>query len=501
MPRSAKSRVKKGKAPACSFCGEDKEKVDLLLKGKGAFICDACLRHGGKMLTERATRAGLEHAFELITLHVAPLSPSELVSASRSFPLRVRADLQTAVDEVFTERATKTVGIHVPHRHEAIGISSLLHSGQHAIRIAPLQFEDVDTGEALPVSCLRDALWVFRANDLPAVAVLNTHHSFRGEELIRLEVAVPPGEPGQALTRRCFDQVEASINRSKSYRGKVLSLEQSNPYSGMSGGLTVHKLPTIGPEQLILPAKTLRQLEQSIVEFARHRPELRRLGMPTKKGLLFHGAPGTGKTHTVSYLAHRLPDHTTLIVTGEQIGLLGEYFTLARLMQPAILVIEDVDLIAAERTAMESPWQQVQLNKLLNEMDGLREDAEIFFVLTTNRPEAIEGALVDRPGRIDQAVEFPLPDPDCRAKLVALYGGDLRVPADIVDRIVARSDGVSAAFIKELMRRTAQVALAANRDGPISAAEIDAAMEDLLFAGGRLNRRILGGAATEASEA
>ena len=499
MASPTKSKARQSNAPACSFCGESHEKVDLLLKGEGAFICDACVRHGGRMLTERATRAGLEHAFELITLHVSPLSPTELVTSSRTFPPGVRPDLQAAVDEVLTRRATKCVGIHAPYRHEAVGISSLLDSGQHAIRIAPLQFEDVDTGEAAPVSCLRDALWIFHDDDLPAVAVMNNYRSFRGEGQIRLEIAVPPGEAGQALTRRCFDQVEAFVHQSKSYRGKILSLEQGDPYSGMSSSITVHKLPPISAERLILPAKTLAQLEHSIVEFARHSADLRRLGLPTKKGLLFHGAPGTGKTYTINHLAHRLPDHTTLIVTGEQIGLLSEYFILARLMQPAILVIEDVDLIALDRTAMASPWQQVQLNRLLNEMDGLREDAEIFFILTTNRPETIEAALAGRPGRIDQAVEFPLPDADCRAKLVALYGGDLRVPADVVERIVARSEGVSAAFVKELMRRAAQSTLAADRNGSVSAETIDLALEDMLFAGGRLNRNILGGAASDAA--
>ena len=152
MVSKAKSMVGKDTTPACNFCGESREKLELLLEGTDAFICDACVRHGGKLLTERATKAGLEHAFELITLHVAPYSPTELVTSSRTFPLRVRADLQAAVDNLLTQRATKCVGIHVPYRHEAIGISSLLHSGQHAIRIAPLPFEDVDTGEALPVS-------------------------------------------------------------------------------------------------------------------------------------------------------------------------------------------------------------------------------------------------------------------------------------------------------------------------------------------------------------
>jgi cell division protease FtsH len=57
------------------------------------------------------------------------------------------------------------------------------------------------------------------------------------------------------------------------------------------------------------------------------------------------------------------------LVTAEQVGLLGEYFTLARFLQPSIMVIEDVDLIARERTHMRGPYEEL----LLNKMDGLRE--------------------------------------------------------------------------------------------------------------------------------
>ena len=95
-------------------------------------------------------------------------------------------------------------------------------------------------------------------------------------------------------------------------------------------------------------------------------------------------------------------------------GLLSEYFALARLMQPAMLVIEDVDLIARNREQLDAPCDQVLLNRILNEMDGLAEDADLFFILTTNRPEQIEPALAARPGRIDQAIEVPLPDTEGR---------------------------------------------------------------------------------------
>jgi ATP-dependent 26S proteasome regulatory subunit len=157
------------------------------------------------------------------------------------------------------------------------------------------------------------------------------------------------------------------------------------------------------------------------------------------------------------------------------------------------MVIEDVDLIARERTHMHGPYEEVLLNKLLNEMDGLREDAEVLFILTTNRPDQIEPALVSRPGRIDQAIEFPLPDEEGRTKLTKLYARGLRVSEELAEAIVSRTKGVSAAFIKELMRRCAQLQIELSRDNVLTQHAVDAAIEEMLFAGGTLNRRLLGG--------
>jgi cell division protease FtsH len=51
----------------------------------------------------------------------------------------------------------------------------------------------------------------------------------------------------------------------------------------------------------------------------------------------------------------------------------------------------------------------------------LQEDTEVLFILTTNRPDQLEPALASRPGRIDQAIEFPLPGDEGREKLTTLY--------------------------------------------------------------------------------
>jgi ATP-dependent 26S proteasome regulatory subunit len=174
--------------------------------------------------------------------------------------------------------------------------------------------------------------------------------------------------------------------------------------------------------------------------------------------------------------------------------MLDEYITLARLLQPSIVVLEDVDLIGRDREHM-SPGTESLLNRLLNEMDGLRADAEILFLLTTNRPESLERALAARPGRVDQAIEFPLPDEAGRRKLIRLYAAGAAVSDEVVGHTARITDGVSASFIKELMRRAIQFHLECRSDGDavqILQNDVDQAIDELLFVGGSLNRTLLG---------
>jgi len=260
----------------------------------------------------------------------------------------------------------------------------------------------------------------------------------------------------------------------------------------------VHKLPSVAREEVILPEATLKLLDRNVLSFVGSRAQLRALGQSTRKGILLYGPPGTGKTHTIRYLASNLPGHTTLIITAAQIGLLAQYMNLARLLQPAMVVIEDVDLIARDRNAMGA-CEESMLNGLLNEMDGLKQDADILFILTTNRPEQLESALASRPGRIDQAIEVPLPDEIGRKKLVQLYGRALPLGDAVVSEAAQRTKGVSAAFIKELMRRVAQASIARDGGTTVEACDISEALDDMLFAGGKLNVKLLGGAREMAS--
>lgn len=484
----------------CQFCHRTAHDVDTLIGGDSAFICGDCVTACHALMKSGVNEAASEpvperRLFQRLAVHFAPQRTDALISTSRTYPLRQQADLQRALDHLFGERHIPDdfVGIHQQYRHEVLGFSKLLEQGRSAVEAAPAQYEDVDIGSGETVHCLKNGLWLLHDAATPYAVLLSQHDNYGQGGDLTLEVMAAPGEPGAALCTRIFDRIELQLSASSCYRGRVISLEQAYQYTGHSSRIRVHELPPIDRGDVVLPEATLQALERNVLGFAQQRPALRSLGLSTQKGLLFHGAPGTGKTHCIRYLAGRLPGHTTLLITAEGAGLLPDYMALARLLQPALVVIEDADLIARERTEHHNACGEVMLNSLLNEMDGLRERADVFFILTTNRPQTLEPALASRPGRIDQAIEFPLPDLELRRRLVALYARNLPVIDDVLEDLAQRTEGSSPAFIKELLRRVAQHHLEGQASGPADRATVERALHEMMFSGGVLNVRLLGG--------
>lgn len=422
----------------------------------------------------------------------------ELVTTTRKFPATIRVDLQYAIDKFLTgELKARSYGTRSAYDH--MGASFMNHTleGDYGGRLAPIQYDEIDVGEKEPVRCINNAIWFSPQDGARFAVVVAQSEMYCPQPHVHVELAVLPEDAESEFVRGFFRRIEQLIAEAGTFRGKIISLEVENDYSGASGGIKVHRLPGVLRNQVILPAKTLDLLDRNVTSFIRHRESLRGMGLPVKKGLLFYGPPGTGKTHTIRYLASALEDHTTLLITAEQVGLLADYFKLARFMQPSIVVIEDVDLIARSRDLQTGPCSESLLNKLLNEMDGLRQDAEVLFILTTNRPDQLEEALASRPGRIDQAIEFPLPDDTGRNKLIQLYSGQLKISEETTERLVAKTEKSSAAFIKELMRRSAQNLLEDGKNGELTLDHAHTALDEMLFAGGSLNRKLLGGASDE----
>jgi len=492
-------RISEGR---CQFCHRTADNVQQMVAGDSAFICDECIQASLSLLkpqiqpTEPEAPSTERFLYQRLIRHFAPLRPQEMCATARLYPLRQQADLQLALDDIFGERRIPEnfLGVHHQYRHEALGFSKLLERSHSAVEAAPAQYEDVSIGARETIRCLKNGVWLLRDGRGPYAVILSQQSDYGGGSDMLVEVAAPPGELGAELCTRVFDALEMRLSKGSCYRGRALSLERGYQYSGHASRICVHEIEPVRRDDVILPEPTLQAVERNILAFAEQREALRGLGMSTQKGLLFHGAPGTGKTHCIRYLAGRLAGHTTLLITAEGVGLLPEYMALARLLQPTLVVIEDADLIARERTERDNACDEVMLNRLLNEMDGLRERADVFFILTTNRPETLEVALTSRPGRIDQTIEFPLPDEGLRKKLISLYAKTLRLPTSLVDELARRTDGASPAFIKELLRRVAQHHLEANTGGPVTPEQTETALHEMLFSGGVLNTRLLGGA-------
>lgn len=319
----------------------------------------------------------------------------------------------------------------------------------------PLKYSEVDIGEEKPIRCLNNALYLWYEGSIPMALLLVQSGS---PPMLHVDIAVPKKYETGPEIEQIMKRLEEAIKDCESYKHKVISFEATkHDYEVTETNIKVHHLQQVSREQLILPEKTIGLLERNLLHFVERRQQLRALGLPTKKGVLFYGPPGTGKTHTLHYLiGHLKKEYTTFLITAEQVEHLGLYCQLARLVEPAILILEDVDIIARERGSSGS---ETALNKLLNEMDGMKEDSDLIFLLTTNRPDDLEEAIRNRPGRIDQAIEFPKPDQASRAKLAQLYACAIELSASEAEAIAARTDGASAAFIKELLRRSAQFLL------------------------------------------
>jgi ATP-dependent 26S proteasome regulatory subunit len=260
-----------------------------------------------------------------------------------------------------------------------------------------------------------------------------------------------------------------------------------------------HALPAIRREEVILPETLMQRIERHTLSFSKHAERLREAGRHLKRGILLYGPPGTGKTLTAMYLVAQMPGRTVVLLTGAGMKSIEAACRLARLLEPATVILEDVDLIGTERDNQEVGANAL-LFELLNQMDGLADDVDVLFVLTTNRPDVLEPALASRPGRVDQAIEVPPPDADCRRRLFELYSRGMRVEVADWDRLIERTAGVSGAFIRELLRKAAVYAAEEDGAAPLVVRDqhLEEGLTELVVAGGPLTKSLLGAAGTSA---
>lgn len=408
------------------------------------------------------------------------VEPDQLPVVASSFPSYDLPNVQLAVEAWFD--SYEVVGLAGSNRgHHTLGeLLELAQYDRFGIGAVDYQRLQIDVDEEM--DCVAFGFYLGVRGEDRYVALLRAANPQYGRMRVDLEVL--------ATTKAdsFLDALPELIREHNIFRGKVVSFEGHEFGQGV-GPFRLHPRPGIGRADVVLPEGVLERVEREVIGIADHRQTLLDAGQHLRRGVLLYGPPGTGKTHTVRYLLSRLPSFTVVLLAGTSIGFISQACALARLLQPALVVLEDCDLVAEARDyshGMENPL----LFQVLNEMDGLAEDADVAFLLTTNRADLLEPALMQRPGRVDLAVEVPLPDAVGRARLLDLYGPSLNLPPAVVDEVVTQTEGTTASFMKELVRRT--VLLAAESGVVPLADHLRTAVAELLSSRDALTRRLLG---------
>lgn len=383
--------------------------------------------------------------------------PSALPILSERFDGRDHANVQVGLDRYVAGagRAAQFIGATIPTpaggslvAPDPPDLAGLMVSS--AVRLGAVDRLDVPAGPDSTLSCIRSGLVLVSSAEGAIAIWLRLDSPVRGGK-----VALDVKAPTVAMAASFLDELGRHMNEHNVFRGQVVTFTAEG--QGAIGPKFEHR-PEVRREDLVLPSKVLDAIDGHTVGIAEAADDLRAAGRHLKRGLLLYGAPGTGKTLTVRYVLSRLPGATVFYLAGSSMGWLTFATRLAERLAPAVIVLDDVDLIAEDRN-LGGISPRRHLFDLLDAMDGINEDADLLFICTTNRPEALEKAVSARPGRVDLAVEIGLPDADCRRRLIELYAEGLDLIAGDLDAVVARTEGATAGFMKELLRRAALEAL------------------------------------------
>ena len=418
--------------------------------------------------------------------------PTTMPIVAEEFESYEHPNVQVALDELLGPRSKRTVelvGIAMQNkRWGAMTFSDLLAMTGPWGRLAegPVDYSNFELDEGRVVACVQFGLFIVSDGAKSYGVFVGGPPNPQMGPRVRLRVEVISAERDTSVA--FLRELKSAMARLNVYRGKVISIAPEQ--FGVLSLVKFHQLPKIAREDIVLPEGALERVERHAVTFSEHADALVKAGRSLHRGVLMYGPPGTGKTLTIMYLAGRMTGRTVILMAGPSMGWIGRMGQFVRDLAPATIVVEDVDLIAQERGL---PGQQASplLFELMNQMDGLAEDIDVLFILTTNRPDILEPALAARPGRVDLAVELPVPDAAGRKRLLALYARGLELDGVTLDDYVEPTEGASPAYIKELLRRATLIATIETGRARVSDRHIRQAIEEL-SAGGELAKRIVG---------
>jgi cell division protease FtsH len=246
----------------------------------------------------------------------------------------------------------------------------------------------------------------------------------------------------EQVVKQLILAIEEYLEAHNFYRGKNISMDRD----GIEFVPAVHRTW----DSVILDAALKRTIRHNTVGFLKNLERWPQYGIPTKRGIILTGGPGTGKTIICKALMTEAAGTTCLVSNADGMfdsRYFSDLYEIAQDLAPCIVFIEDLDSIGQEREGMYrgSP----QLVSLLAEMDGISEKNQIVTVATTNHVETLDEALRKRPARFDRVVTIPPPSADLRAAHIDLLSGKIPLNTEVKEHLVARTEGLSPAQVQE----------------------------------------------------
>lgn len=297
---------------------------------------------------------------------------------------------------------------------------------------------DVDTGSGKTSNLLRDGTMIIE----------NGQSRFAATVDVNLEksnsVVVTGSTKNKEQIDRFADDVKSIAAKENFYKGQKLELR---------GRISFLNLPKKLWSSLILDESFKEDIWANTIGFLSSRDHLKRLGVPIKRGVLLVGEPGTGKTLSCKALMAKASGITCIIASIDALDCppyIYELYELAQDLSPAIVFIEDIDLIALEREEF-GYGRGSSLLTLLTVLDGVEERDGVITIATTNCRETLDKAIAKRPSRFDRIIHFEKPTLHLRERLVATICPKIPLENKIQRYVALKTDNFTPAQIQEVV--------------------------------------------------